>query len=274
VGSTRITPILEGVTFQRTNARPVIVINPTPPPPVVVVKQAPPAPPETVDVPYPVPVITGIVTLNPPGQPNPQRKGGSAPPAKTVTASNSAPPAKSGERRPGPQKPQSGRQRQFRKPAEYEAASAAIQDVDSRHFSKALGELDTWAQKYSESDFKADRLYYYVLAYNGTGQPGRVLDTAAQLLGGLEKSLEDPRQLIMTLYLTTINIQKLPYPSHDQFTTGQAAARNLLDAVDQYFTDANRPAGTSSDEWRKAQTDLEATARTTLASLASKQHSH
>ena len=294
-GSTRLTPVLEGVTFQNTNTRPIVIINPTPPPPVVVVTEPPPTPPETVDVPYPVPVYTGIVTLNPPApQSQPTRSRVGQPPAvpKPAAPSSPAPPSSSGNqppaasttapvtsaggRKPGPPHgPLTPRPKTFKKPGEYELASLAIQDVDNRRFAKALSELDTWTQKYAESDFKADRLYYYVLAYNGVEQPAKVVDTATQLLSsGGENTFEDPRQMILALYLTSMNIQKLPYPSHEQFTTGQTAARNLLEFVPTYFTDSNRPPGTTAADWTKAQTDLETAAKTTLTALAKRQSTH
>ncbi|HLK67042.1 MAG TPA: FecR family protein [Bryobacteraceae bacterium] len=270
VGSTRVTPNLDGITYEKRSTRPVIVINPAPQPPVVVVTQAPAPPPETVEVPFPVPVYTGLVTLGPP-KPASSPAAKAAPPATTPKSTlppKGTPPQKSTN-------PADGRRqhdKQFRKPGEYEAASAAIQDIEGHRFGKALKELDSWTEKYAESDFKADRLYYYVLAYNGSGQPGKVVDTALQLLSsGIEKTLQDQRQMILALFLTTVNIEKVPYPSHEQFLTGQAAARDLLELVPGYFTSANRPAGTSEADWNKAQSDLEATAKTTLASLARRQ---
>ncbi|MBZ5620719.1 MAG: FecR family protein [Acidobacteriia bacterium] len=279
-GSTRVTPMLDGVTFQNTRTPPIVVINPTPPPPgVVVTESAPPPPPQTVEVPYPVPVYTGIVVLNPPDHPDRSRSGQpplskAGPPTASVNPPagppKPAPLGTGGQRRPSP--PQGAlptHEKKFKKPDEHEVATAAIQEVNNRHFGKALTALDTWTKKYPDSDFKADRLYYYVLAYNGIEQPAKVVDTTTQLLSsGVENTLQDPRQMILTLYLTSLSVQKLPYPSHDQFATGQTAARNLLDFVPTYFTVDNRPAGTSPADWTKAQSDLETTARTTLIALA------
>ena len=45
-----------------------------------------------------------------------------------------------------------------------------------------MTDLDTWKQKYPESDYRDDRLYFYIQAYNGTNQPAKVLDTASELL--------------------------------------------------------------------------------------------
>jgi hypothetical protein len=259
-GSTRVIPVLDGVAFQNTRTPPIVVIQPAPPPPVVVIREAPPTPPQTVEVPYPVPVYTGIVVLNPPTASKPV----TPPPAPVSNA---------GGRRPSPPpRTPPAHEKKFKKPGEYEVATEAIQSVESRQFTKALTALDTWTQKYADSDFKADRLYYYVLAYNGVEKPAKVVDTATQLLeSGAENTLQDPRQMILALYLTSLSIQKLPYPTHDQFTTGQTAARNLLEFVPAYFTDANKPPDTSHADWSKAQTDLETTAKTTLTALAKRQ---
>lgn len=268
-GSTRVTPVLEGVTYQepRQQSRPIVVINPAPPPPVVVVTEAPPPPPRTVEVqvPYPVPVYTGIVVLNP----DRPKAGTSRPVSNSAPAASKPAPVING----GMQRPSSAQtsrhEKKFRKPGESEVATEAIQNVEGRHFARALTALDTWAQKYADSDFKADRLYYYVLTYNGLEQPGKAVDTATQLLAnGAVNTLQDPRQMILALYLTSLNIQKIPYPTRDQFLTGQTAARNLLEFVPTYFTQENKPLETSRDDWTKAQTDLESAAKTTLTALA------
>ena len=52
-----------------------------------------------------------------------------------------------------------------------------------------LKDLDTWSQKYPESDYKDDRSYHDIQAYNGTNQPARVLEIGSQLMArDLKKS--------------------------------------------------------------------------------------
>ena len=67
---------------------------------------------------------------------------------------------------------------------EYDIYNEVLKDINpaSPNFAKALTDLDTWKQKYPESDFKDERLYYYVEAYNGTKQFAKAVDTAAELL--------------------------------------------------------------------------------------------
>ena len=95
------------------------------------------------------------------------------------------------------------------------------------------------------------------------------METAGRLMApDNQNSLDDPRQMILALYLASLSIQKIAYPSHDQFSIGQTAARNLAEFVPLYFTEANRPQETAPADWTKARTDLETTAKTTLTALA------
>ena len=151
---------------------------------------------------------------------------------------------------------------------EREIAGEAIKDVNGNNFTKALADLDTWSQRYRESDYQDDRSYYYVLARNGAQQPGKVLEAAAPLVAKPEaNSLDDPRQMILVLYLTSVNAQKLANPTREQSATARAAARGLLDSVPAYFTPENRPATTTTADWMKARTDLETAARTNAAGV-------
>jgi len=281
-GSTRVVPVLSGVTFQKSPA-PTIIVNPPAPPPVVIV--TPPSDPpqtQTVEVGYPVPVYTGIV-LNPPNHPDYSKRPPSpaAPPKPlptgtgTGTAPGATPPRRDvarnspgaeGVRHKSDPPPSSAitREKRFHS-GEREIAGEVIKDVNSSNFAKALANLDAWSQRYRDSEYKDDRLYYYVVAHNGLQQSTKVLEAAAPLVARAgETSLDDPRQIILVLYLASVNAQKVTHPTREQFSTGQAAARTLLETVPGYFTPENRPPATSTADWTKARTDLEAAARTTL----------
>lgn len=275
-GSTRVVPVLNGVTFQSMAAPTIIVNNPPAPPPVVIV--TPPAdPPQTVEIAYPVPVYTGIV-LTPPDHPDSKRPPSPVSPPRplpTGAATGSAPPRRDVARnsssvdtvrhKSDPPPPSViARDKRFHA-GEREIAGEVIKDVNSNNFAKALANLDAWSQRYHESEYKDDRSYYYVVAHNGLQQSAKVLETAAPLVSRAgETSLDDPRQIILVLYLASVNAQKVTHPTREQFTTGQTAARTLLETVPGYFTPENRPPATSTADWAKARADLEAAARITL----------
>jgi hypothetical protein len=140
-------------------------------------------------------------------------------------------------------------------------------DVSRNDFVKAVKDLDRWTERYHDSEYQDDRQYYYVVAQDGLRQPLKVLEAATPLVArGNEVRLEDPRQLILALYLAVLNSEKIEKLTQQQRSIARGAARSLLESVPKYFTPENRPAGTSAADWTKARTDLEATAHTTLRS--------
>jgi hypothetical protein len=143
---------------------------------------------------------------------------------------------------------------------EYDLFNNVIKDIQSQNFAKAITDLDTWKTKYPDSDYKDDRMYYYIQAYNGAKQPAKVLEAAQQLM---QRDLatvfpKDPKMILGAYYQTSIAITAIRDPSPDQVATAQKAAKALLDYAPTYFTAANKPAGMDDAAWNKARTDLEA----------------
>ena len=301
-GRARVAPVLDGVTFVSRSAPPVVVVNPPPAtPPVVVVEQpaADPPPPEV--VPYPVPVYTGFIVRErskrdrpapPPAVPaksataavppaarngapsNPRRDRPAPPPAVPAKSATAAvpPAARNGApSNPRPDQPRmlaNTRDKKFRDAREQRMANQAVAEVDAGSFAKAITTLDAWSQRYPASDFQDDRLYYYLIAFDGVRQPGKVVDSARPLLASRSgPAFQDPRQMILACYLTSVNLQKLPRVTVTQHDTGMAAARGLLQSVAAYFKPENRPAETGDGDWAKTRNELETTARNTLAWL-------
>jgi hypothetical protein len=157
--------------------------------------------------------------------------------------------------------------KQFKNQGEYDLYNEVVKDAANAD--KQLRDLDAWTAKYPESDYKDDRWMFYLSAYNGANQPGKVLDTAAQLLArDLRAAFPDPRQVISILYLATLNVQKLVNPSPQQVAAGQRAAHDLLEFLPGYFTAERKPADTGESDWAKAHGDLELLATTALANIA------
>src|SRR5207247_11231785 len=97
-----------------------------------------------------------------------------------------------------------------------------------------------WTQKYPETDFKDDRAFFYISAYNGTNQPAKVVDTATALLAkDLNAAFKAPQQVITVLYLTALNVQKTPQPNADQPATGKKAAHQPPPPTPTDFTAAD-----------------------------------
>jgi hypothetical protein len=160
-------------------------------------------------------------------------------------------------------------QKKVKDQGEYDIYNNVLKDAGGQAWAKLLTDLDTWAQKYPDSDYKDDRLYYYVQGYSGANQPGKELDIAGQLLAkDLKTVFPDPKQVLTVLYMTCVNIQKAPAPTAEQTATGEKAAHQLTDFVPTYFVAANKPANTSDADWTKTGKDLTNMADATLRVIA------
>ena len=150
---------------------------------------------------------------------------------------------------------------------EYDIANASIVDLDplKPNYQKALTDLNTWTQKYPESDYKDDRLFYFMQAYNGVQQPDKVLEYGAQLMAkDLKTVLPDLSQSLRVLYLVTANTPAVKDPTPAQLAIGQKAAKDLQAFVPTYFTAEHKPATASDAQWAQARTQVEQAAAATL----------
>ena len=151
---------------------------------------------------------------------------------------------------------------------ESELYNAVLRDAGTDSL-RAIQELDLWMRRYPNSDFRDDRTYFYVLAYHGAHQPGKVLEAAGKLLSGdLGTALGDPTRVLQVLLPAAVNIQKLRDPTAEQLATGERAARQLLDLLPSYFAAEKKPAGTSDAMWAMARGQIESVGKAALRQVA------
>src|ERR1039457_7432532 len=113
-------------------------------------------------------------------------------------------------------------QKKVKDQGEYDIYNNVLKDAGAQTWPKLLQDLDTWAQKYPESDYKDDRLYYYVQAYSGANQPAKELDIAGQLLArDLTTVFPGTKKVLPVLYLTCVNVQTAQAPTAEQTATGE-----------------------------------------------------
>lgn len=168
--------------------------------------------------------------------------------------------------------PGAAREKKVKDQGEYDIYNQTIKDAANP--AALLKDLDTWAQKYPDSDWKDDRFYYYITAYNGTNQPAKVLEVGSQLMArDLKTVFPDPKvaQYILTvLYMTAVNVQKLPTATPEQLATGEKAAHQLQEYVPTFFAASNKPAAASDAAWNEGRTTMEKVARDALMYIAAK----
>jgi hypothetical protein len=257
-GSTRVTPVLRGVTYRdpgeelpaqpQPQPRAVTAAHPVRPQPVIVINQ--PAPePEEVAVPVPYPVIAGLFTVTPPGKA-----------ARKTASTTSVPPAAPAAPAPVARQPH----KKLRDRGEGEIYNLILSEEDNP--GKQLVDLDSWTHRYRDSDFDDDRTVIYMHAYSKTGHPDKVVELGSRLLSrGLANLFTEPAQILSVLYLTTVSADQLPHPNRDQRQAFHAASQELLTYVPIFFAPERKPANLSEADWKTARFYMENTARKVLA---------
>jgi len=164
--------------------------------------------------------------------------------------------------------------RNYKDTNEYEMYNTAYKDCNAQppQAAKCVQDLDAWAQKYPESDYKDIRLGMLV---DGTSklnppQPAKVLELGGQLMQkDLKTVYDDPkdglRQIVGFYYSLTnaagmAGSAALPTLTSTQVELGNTAAHKLKEAAAEYLTAANKPAAVSDDDWKKIHAQLDSAA--------------
>jgi tetratricopeptide (TPR) repeat protein len=142
------------------------------------------------------------------------------------------------------------KKKQYKDQQEYTLYDAVTKEADAN---KKLALLNTWKEKYPESDFKMDRLKIFLTTYQQLGQPGKMIDAAKEMLA------VDPKD-ITSLYWITFLTPTLGSTNADVLDTADKAANGLLNA--------EKPPTVKDDDWTKAKSQTDAVAYTTLGWIA------
>ncbi|HZT33149.1 MAG TPA: hypothetical protein VFA33_24895 [Bryobacteraceae bacterium] len=144
-------------------------------------------------------------------------------------------------------------QKRVKDQGEYDLYNSVLKETDP---AKKLQYLNTWTEKYPDTDFKEERLQLY----NQLNQPAKVVDLGSQLLA------KDPNNLTAS-YLVIVAIQKVPSPTADQVANAEKAARGLVSNIDNFFAPEKKPASTSEADWKTARNNILNVAKATLVWL-------
>ena len=116
--------------------------------------------------------------------------------------------------------------------AEYDIVQSILAEKND---AKRLELLNSWTQKYPGSDFKVDRLVYYLNTYKGLNNGAKMLETAKELITADAKNLQG-------LYWATVLTISLANTAPDALDTGEKASNSLVSGLD-----ALKPAGASDE---------------------------
>jgi hypothetical protein len=120
---------------------------------------------------------------------------------------------------------------------------------------KKLALLNTWKEKYPQTDYKQDRLIIFLDTYKNLGQPEKMVTTAKEILA------DDPKNFTAMYWIATI-VPTIPTAGTnvEYQDLAEKASRGMLDNLDATFAADKRPAATPEDAWKKARVDMQATA--------------
>jgi hypothetical protein len=154
---------------------------------------------------------------------------------------------------------------------EFEIYNQAIKNANNP--TQQLKDLDTWAQKYPDSDFKDDRAYLYMQAYSKIQppQPLKVIEYGQQLMAkDLKTVFPDPAtqpNILTVLFQVTWNVATLPNPTPEQLALGEKAGEQLQAFIGTYFVPANKPANMNDKQWADAKADIEKRTKLALTTI-------
>jgi len=151
-------------------------------------------------------------------------------------------------------------QKNWKDRAEYDLYDAIIKDTAPQ---SKLDKLNQWKEKYPTTDYAAERRTLYLTTYVGLGQVMNALTAAKEIL------TNDPGDFTALYYITLLTPQ-IPAVTKqaataDQLGDGEKAANALINGgLDKQFATDKKPANVTDEQWKKARTDIEAVAHTTL----------
>jgi tetratricopeptide (TPR) repeat protein len=141
-------------------------------------------------------------------------------------------------------------QRRMKDPGEYSIFDSVKKQTDPH---ERLALLIAWKEQYPDSDYKLERLHYFLMAYADLHQAPKVIDTAKEMLA------LDPRDRVALYWISTLTPQSGD-TSPDALDLGEKAANGLLVS--------ERPAGIENEAWTRAMAKTDALAYRALGWVA------
>jgi hypothetical protein len=151
------------------------------------------------------------------------------------------------------------------KPGERELYDAVLKSIAAAKPGEAVTSLETWTQRYPDSDYKDDRAALYVQTYGASNQPAKALDAAGELISrDIETAFPGAAgqgTILRLLYSAVWAITQIANPTPQELAAGDKAAR-MLTAYDRQLP------GVTAEKWAEARTDMKEKAQTALLYIA------
>jgi tetratricopeptide (TPR) repeat protein len=140
-------------------------------------------------------------------------------------------------------------QKKVKDQGEYDIYNAVTKESDP---TKQIQLLQTWKEKYPDSDFKEERAAMVAQDYAKLGKPAEAIKASQDVLAVNPKNLT----ALVTIVNNAIHVNP---PTPDSLSAGEQAANSLLTNLD-----ALKPAAVKDADWTTAKAQIEQLAQTTL----------
>ncbi len=138
---------------------------------------------------------------------------------------------------------------------EYDIFTTANKEADP---TKQLAILQTWKEKYPDSDFKQERADAVAMAYQKLNKP-------AETIKAIQDAIAiNPKDLTALQLLAGLagGVLRNPNPTDDALTVGSQSSGLLLSNLDNFFDAAVKPPNIPDAAWTKAKADTQQLALT------------
>jgi tetratricopeptide (TPR) repeat protein len=142
-------------------------------------------------------------------------------------------------------------QKQVKDQVEYDLYTNSTKETDPN---KRLTFLNSWKEKYPDTAFKEERLLIYLTTYQQLNQPGKMVDTAKEIVA------LNPNNVNALMWLAYFGATYPQPPTADSLAAGESAAKALLNAP--------KPDNVDAAMWTKIKADFDALAHNSLGTIA------
>jgi tetratricopeptide (TPR) repeat protein len=149
---------------------------------------------------------------------------------------------------------QAAAEKKVKDQAEFDLFTAVNKEADPN---KKVQLLNTWKEKYPDSDFKEDRQFVYIQTYQQLNQGDNMIKAAQDWLAMNPKATPP-------LYWITLLTPNMGNTSPERLDLGEKAARGLLGNLGTDMADEKKPPNISAADWAKQRNGLTSVAHKTL----------
>ncbi len=155
-----------------------------------------------------------------------------------------------------------GQQKQWKDRGEFDLYDSITKATDPN---KRVELLNTWKEKYPNTDFKIERLALYLGAYQQLNKPQEIVQTSKEIIALDPKNIQ---ALFFVTYLIPLMNQTTAQVPPDQLDAAEKAANGILANVDATFAPDKKPPNVTEENFKKERANVESTAHATLGWVA------